>query len=309
MAGDTNYQSVALLLHCDGADGSTTFTDSSPSPKTVTAYGDAKISTARSKFGGASGLFDGSGDYLIVGGTADFKFLHDDSTDYSIEGCCYWTGGAMTILSTSVGPADIGAYLGIQVTTGYLSMQIYRGAAGNSLSAVSSTGVTLNSWTYFKVTYTKTTRAYTFRVGSAGAGSGSMTVAGTWPASSTSNQTYALAIGRSQTASPGGYFNGNIDELRISKMIRTETSEPTAAFYDFAGQVSGTVKDSAGAPCARTVRAYRRDTGALLSGTVSDPSTGAYLFAMPTLDEVNIVAYDDAAGSFENDQIIRVVPA
>ena len=107
MAGDTSYASVALLLHCDGSNGSTTFTDSSPTPKTVTAYGNAQISTARSQFGGASALFDGSGDYLLVGAAADFKHLHDDSTDYTIEGWIYWSGGSsdLTILSTAAATA------------------------------------------------------------------------------------------------------------------------------------------------------------------------------------------------------------
>ena len=34
--------------------------------KTVTASGNAQVDTAQSKFGGASALFDGSGDYLTV---------------------------------------------------------------------------------------------------------------------------------------------------------------------------------------------------------------------------------------------------
>jgi len=45
---------------------STTFTDSSLSPKTITRYGNAQIDTAQSVFGGAAGLFDGSGDYLTI---------------------------------------------------------------------------------------------------------------------------------------------------------------------------------------------------------------------------------------------------
>ena len=55
---------VSLLLHGDGTNGSTTITDSGPSPKTVTAVGNAQVDTAQSKFGGASALFDGTGDYL-----------------------------------------------------------------------------------------------------------------------------------------------------------------------------------------------------------------------------------------------------
>jgi hypothetical protein len=48
------FGSVSLLLHGNGTNGSTTITDNSPSPKTVTAVGNAQISTAQSKFGGAS---------------------------------------------------------------------------------------------------------------------------------------------------------------------------------------------------------------------------------------------------------------
>ena len=64
--GDPDFDKVSLLLHCNGVDGSTTFADSSSSPKAVTAYGNAKISAAQSKFGGTSAYFDGVGDYLEV---------------------------------------------------------------------------------------------------------------------------------------------------------------------------------------------------------------------------------------------------
>lgn len=55
-----------LLLHCDGADGSTTFTDSEASPKTVTANGGARITTSKSVFGGASAVFNSGIDSSTV---------------------------------------------------------------------------------------------------------------------------------------------------------------------------------------------------------------------------------------------------
>lgn len=61
---DPDFANVSLLLHMDGSNGSTTFTDSSLNSLTVTANGNAQISTAQSKFGGAAGLFDGNGDFL-----------------------------------------------------------------------------------------------------------------------------------------------------------------------------------------------------------------------------------------------------
>jgi len=58
--------STKLLSHCNGADTSTSFPDSSFSAHSVTANGNAQVDTAESQFGGASALFDGSGDFLEV---------------------------------------------------------------------------------------------------------------------------------------------------------------------------------------------------------------------------------------------------
>lgn len=50
------------------------------SGKTITANGDATISSAQSKFGGASAYFDGAGDYLSVASSTDFEFGTGDFT-------------------------------------------------------------------------------------------------------------------------------------------------------------------------------------------------------------------------------------
>lgn len=81
--GDPDFASVSLLLHGDGANGSTTITDSSSTPKTVTAVGDAQISTAQSKFGGSSIAFDGTGDYITIAeASSSFTF---GTGDFTIE--------------------------------------------------------------------------------------------------------------------------------------------------------------------------------------------------------------------------------
>jgi len=74
-AADPYYSSVSLLLHCDGTEG--TFTDSSPTPKTITASGGATQSATQSKWGGKSAAFNGSSSYLAISshptiGTQDF---------------------------------------------------------------------------------------------------------------------------------------------------------------------------------------------------------------------------------------------
>ena len=75
---DPYWSSLASLLHFDGADGSTTFTDEKG--KTWTPSGNAQIDTSIGGFGGASGLFDGTGDYLSSASHADFQFGTGDFT-------------------------------------------------------------------------------------------------------------------------------------------------------------------------------------------------------------------------------------
>lgn len=78
MAGiDSN---ALIVAHCDGADGSTTFTDSSQYARTLTATGLAQIDTAQSVFGGASGLFNGVTDDVRAASATDLTFGTGDFT-------------------------------------------------------------------------------------------------------------------------------------------------------------------------------------------------------------------------------------
>lgn len=78
---DPYWSSVKLLLRMAGADGSTTFTDSSPAAKTITRSGAAQVTTTDALFGGSSLLLDGSGDWLQTTTTlSDFAFGTGDFT-------------------------------------------------------------------------------------------------------------------------------------------------------------------------------------------------------------------------------------
>jgi hypothetical protein len=61
-----------LLLHMDGSNGGSTFTDSGPLSLPVARTGQTNTSTAQKVFGTASALFDGNDDYL--GGMAGSNF-------------------------------------------------------------------------------------------------------------------------------------------------------------------------------------------------------------------------------------------
>lgn len=66
------------LLHFDGADASTTFTDESG--KVWTANGNAQLNAASRKFGSAAGQFDGTGDFISTPDHADFTLGSGDWT-------------------------------------------------------------------------------------------------------------------------------------------------------------------------------------------------------------------------------------
>lgn len=73
---------TTFLMHCNGTDGSTTFVEEMAG-LTVSVSGNAQIDTAQSKFGGASALFDGSGDGLSVALAAGIDF--DNEFIFTIE--------------------------------------------------------------------------------------------------------------------------------------------------------------------------------------------------------------------------------
>lgn len=75
-------QYTKLLMHADGTNGLTSFSDKSLFTKTITRSGDAQVSTSQSKFGGSSAYFDGSGDYLEVPNSDDFNF---GSSNFTID--------------------------------------------------------------------------------------------------------------------------------------------------------------------------------------------------------------------------------
>lgn len=75
---DPYWSSVSSLLHFNGADASTTFTDQKS--QTWTVSGAAQIDTAQSKFSGASGLFDATTNTYIETDSSDTVVTTGDIT-------------------------------------------------------------------------------------------------------------------------------------------------------------------------------------------------------------------------------------
>ena len=233
MSGIDSY--AKLVLHCDGADASTTFTDDGTTGHTVTANGDAQIDTAQQKFGTGSGLFDGTGDYLSVPDHADWDFAAGDFTvDFwvrfnSVAANCTFAG-------QSTGGTD--RAWSIQWTTSnLLFFQYSTAASGGSANA--------NAWSFAWTPSTATW--YHVAVVRNGADLKAFidgTQIGITQNISTDtirDSAVELRIGvRNDAGSP---LNGWLDELRISKGIARWTANftpPTEAYSaDAAAPTSG----------------------------------------------------------------------
>lgn len=224
---DDHFNQVVLLAHCNGADLSTTFFDSSSFHRALTAAANAKISTGQSKFGGSSGLFDGNADQVTSAASADFNL----SGDFTIEG--------FVRFSTVVGAQF---FFALQQTSfdGTKTIWIeFNANVANKMSCylfgsyvVSLNTINAGQWYYVAVKRSGTTGSFWIDGVQQGA-----SISASVPGSS------KVAIGGSDGISAANqYLNGNMDEWRITNgFARDVSSTPVAEFPNFGGTVPNPV--------------------------------------------------------------------
>ena len=215
---DPYWSNVSLLLHMNGSNGSTSFPDSSSSPKTVTANGNAQVSTAQSKFGGASAVFDGSGDFLSSAPNAGFDFGTGDFTieffvrlsGYSSSFGGYYGAAIVSTYKPIDGPAG-GWQVRINGTSSsFTTINLFTGATDLNFSASFS----LDSWDHVALTRVSgQIRAFVngVQVGSA--------IANTDNFSWSIAYSKPLYIGALNDSTYSFYLNGFVDELRITNGV------------------------------------------------------------------------------------------
>jgi hypothetical protein len=215
--------STTMLLHGEGTNNSTTITDSSPTAATITANGNAKISTTQFKYGSASLAFDGSGDYLTTNGaSANYTF---GTGDFTVEMFAYSTAlsNAFNLIYDSRPSGTNGLYPTIFVL-----------AAGN-LQYQTNSGVqidggaifTTSTWHHIAVCRFGTSTRLFFngsQVGSTYSDSNNYLNGSGRPVIGISGVNVAGASG----------WNGYIDELRVTKTARytTNFTPPLSALPD-----------------------------------------------------------------------------
>ena len=205
---DPLYASVALLLRGNGTNGSTTFVDISTLAHTVTAFGNAAVSTAQSQYNGSSIALDGTGDYLSVTRQAgDFDFA---AADFCVEAWVYKAeaGRLQTIMTTRATSGSDPGFVFYVGATNLLSANCWGPATGTSLGAITgATTVTLNTWHH--VAYTRNGSTFTLWLDGASEGTASSASA---VAASTNN----MQIGRDPSIGTRNW-NGYIQECRVTK--------------------------------------------------------------------------------------------
>jgi len=216
-----NDSKALFLLHGEGADASTTFTDSSQYARAFTPTGNAQIDTAQFKFGASSMLFDGSGDYLTCADSADFNLGTGDFTlDFWIRPNSPGTCRVFTFGRDETSPG--GCFQIALVTSTTMRFEI-RNDAG-SAQASGNTTLTNGAWSHLALVRSGNT--FTLYVN--GVSSLTLTDSGSYSA-----QADGFTFGARRLASSFDQaFTGWFDEIRFSTMARwtADFTPPTKAY-------------------------------------------------------------------------------
>jgi len=251
---DPYASNVSLYLQMNGANGSTTFTDSSPNALAVTAVGNAQISTAQSKYNGSAGYFDGTGDYLSIAANSAIDL---GSGDFTIE---FWVRPAAktNAVDAVFGYGNYSCMFYHNGTNWTLEMS----STGSSNQLVITCTVTLNTWQHIAIVRNGSSIVvYKDGVSSA---------TGTFTGTVTTNAR-TLRIGDNGNSQN---INGYIDELKITKGVARYTSAFT----------------SPPIPSTCTDLTRSKNVGTLTGGVDYNFSNGGSLVFDGTNDYVNIPA-------------------
>lgn len=226
---DSEYGNVALLLHGNGADASTTITDNSTNGHTVTAVGNAQIDQAQQKFGTASILFDGTGDLITVPDHATFEF---GSGAFTFEmfvrfNALPTAGNTATFLRKGrAADSDLSYVFSLVNTAGVYTLVLDTSTSGLAITTtISKTWTTplVNTWYHVAVCRTgSTVRIFVDGIQVSTNGTNAETFF---------NGTGVLSLGASVT-SAAAPLNGWLDEVRLTAAARyiTNFSVPVTSF-------------------------------------------------------------------------------
>jgi len=226
MAVDDSY--TKALLHMNGADASTTFTDESG--KTWTANGAAKLSTTSPKFGSAAGLFTAAtSDYIDTPDSADFAFAGDFTIDFQVNFTSLPALNAQMSLYCQFVDNNHRVFLNYFNNAGsYYWFFISIGGSGTVQGLFAAT---ISTGTWYHIAFVRT--GNTFKLFQAGIQQGSDYTS----SDSICNVAAPLYIGAYDLTSH--YFDGKVDEYRISNIARwtADFTPPISEYVSTVGKI------------------------------------------------------------------------
>lgn len=221
-----NDSFTKILLHGDGSNGSTTFTDScaGASAHTFTAAGNAQLTTSTAKFGTAALNFDGSGDWITASDSADFTL---GNGDFTVDFWFNWAGGSgvrgfLAGQGDSSGTAASSSF-GLEHRTTNVIRSIVSVGAGSSV-VDGTTTITATGWHHFELCRTGNTLKMFIDGTQEG---GDVSITGTV---NDSSNAFRVGAGGEITTTT---WNGQIDEFRLSVGVARHTANftpPTSAY-------------------------------------------------------------------------------
>lgn len=206
---DPQLENVSLLLKADGASGSTVFRDMSKNNHVLTTFGNTNINTSVRKFGTGSAFFDGSGDYLILSENNSFAF---GTGDFTIEFWAYPLAFSSNNIYESRGSTEDTL---TNRPTIYAAANTFRFYAGAD-RITSNSGKATGQWYHIAVCRNSgITRMFINGIKEG--------------VDYTDTNDYGIGLNRPmiggfKETQGDGWFNGYIDELRVTKGVARYTS-------------------------------------------------------------------------------------
>ena len=305
-AGDVHFPKVKLLLPFNGSNGATSTTDSSNSNNSVTFVGTAQISTAQSKFGSSSMLFDGDSDYLTVTNSS-FSALNASGATLTIEFWVYFNSiSGQQDFVVNYANSSGGLVIRKNNSGNVLGVNL----SGDGADITGTTALSAGQW--YHVALSGSSGSYKLFLNGTQEGS---TYTGSLGAGSSTYQIGAFYW----SGSLYGPLNGYLDDMRFTAGLARYTSNftpPTTAHSTSAGDVNkhivvnsdadGVAIGTGGINQARIAKAWVNFNGtgtvAIRSSynvsSITDSSAGTYVVNLSTAtSDANYSVAGSAAGS------------
>lgn len=217
---DPHASSVTLKLDGQGANGSTTIVDTSPSARTVTVFGNAQISTAQKRYGVSSLKFDGTGDYLRVAHSTAFSLRPSGSAQrLTIEGFIFpqaFNASGVSLITKRPSTFPSTGWSVLLNDLGVLRFLAWNAAGTLTVDLTSTESCKLNAWNHFEVCQDLTPTWYMFL-------GGKLEASGAETSGNVSSNTQPLHIGTDPTVTTRdlqGYLH-----LRVTTGVTRHTTD------------------------------------------------------------------------------------